>query len=91
MKSIAVLQIVLICILGWFVLDARYKTISIPNKIDMLIAATDEPPTISCPECPRCPDCPDNSKEIKDVKKLIKKALNKLNNSGCGGYYYYVR
>lgn len=64
---------------------------SIPAKIDMLMAATDEPPTLNCPECPRCPDCPDSSREIEEVKKLIKKALKKLNNTGCGGYYYYVR
>lgn len=61
----------------------------LPEKIDMLIGASQDKPVINldCPECPSCPKCPeskDYSEEIKSIKKVIRG-----NNNQPGVYYYY--
>jgi hypothetical protein len=83
--SLILVQSIAIGSLFFTVNNIQKQSKELPNKIDMLVDASQDktPINLNCPECPKCPDCKDYSEELKVIKKSIK------NNGGKPGVYYY--
>lgn len=81
---IAILQCIALVFLFILVQEINNQTKLIPDKVDMLVDASQDKPPINL-ECPKCPECKDYSPELAELKKMLKKK----NRSGGYDYYYY--
>ncbi len=85
---VIILVIQLISLFGIYTILEVNKGINkglneIPNKIDLLVSASDKEINIDIPQCPDCPPCKDYGPEFNKLRKQLK------NTNAPTGYYYY--
>ena len=91
---LAIVQMITLAILGYFLIETRADVARIPDQIDALVdAASNAPPVqINWPDpCPRCSE-KDHTKELEQITKSLKQLIHKLNETygrdyGCNGGY----
>jgi hypothetical protein len=81
---ILVIQVAILGLLTQQVTELKSQSILLPDKIDMLVGASEKVINLDCPECPPCPECKDYKPDFDKLRKQLKS-----NNAPQGYYYYY--
>jgi hypothetical protein len=74
-------QAVILAVITQQVTELKAQALLLPDKIDMLVSASDK--TINL-ECPPCPECQDYKPDFDKLRKQLK-----TSNAPQGYYYYY--